>query len=195
LLNCTIFENRLISMNKLIASSLLLHKKCHLPGIGTLLLVTRSAKTDFLNTRILSPIQQIEFIAAQANDNDLSTEFLKVSEWITTQLANDKVVNLNGIGSFKQQVGGKFHFSPVEINTEFFPDVEAVRVIRQDAIHDILVGDQQSTNTEMIDYFSEKTPLFDRWWVWAIVLSVIGILLLLIYFYQRGFNMLGNIGN
>lgn len=178
----------------MIATSLFLDKKCNLPGIGTLLLVSRSAKSDFLNTRILSPTQTIEFIA-DGRDNNLSTDFLELSNFIKTKLTEEGTYLLNGIGTFTRQGEAEVQFTPVVIDPAFTPDVEAVRVIRQDAIHEILVGDQQTTNTEMIDYFNEKTPLFDRWWVWAIVLSAIGLILMLIYFSQRGLNLLGNTSN
>jgi len=181
-------------MYKIIASSLFLHKKCTLPGIGTLTIVSRSAETDFLNSRIQSPSQSIEFISS-SKENVFSIEFLAISEFIRKKLAEEGVLLLNGIGTFTQFDDGKYDFFPITIDPVFIPDVEAVRVIRQDELHEIQEEDQPIINTELPEYFNEKTSLLDLWWARAIVLAVIGFLILLIYFYQKGINLFGNMGS
>ncbi len=72
-------------MYKIIASSLFLHKKCTLSGIGTLSLVAHSAVADFLNTRIQAPSLSIEFIP-NTNDINLSPELNGVSNAIINKL-------------------------------------------------------------------------------------------------------------
>ena len=54
-------------MYKTIASSLFLHKKCTLSGIGSLSMVSHSATTDFLSNRIQAPTDKIEFIPNSTN--------------------------------------------------------------------------------------------------------------------------------
>ena len=181
-------------MYKIIASSLFLHKKCTLPGIGTLMVVSRSAETDFLNTRIQSPSQSIEFISS-GKENVFSTEFLAISQFIRKKLAEERILLLNGIGTFTQFDEGKYDFFPITIDPVFIPDAEAVRVIRQEELHEIAEAEQPIVNTELPEYFNEKTSLIDLWWFRAIVLAVIGFLIMLIYFYQRGINLFGNIGS
>jgi hypothetical protein len=181
-------------MYKIIASSLFLHKKCTLPGIGTLIIVSRSAETDFLNTRIQSPSQSIEFISS-GKENVFSTEFLAISQFIRKKLAEERILLLNGIGTFTQFDEGKYDFFPISIDPVFIPDAEAVRVIRQEELHEIAEAEQPIVNTELPEYFNEKISLIDLWWFRAIVLAVIGFLIMLIYFYQRGINLFGNIGS
>jgi hypothetical protein len=181
-------------MYKIIASSLFLHKKCTLPGIGTLIIVSRSAETDFLNTRIQSPSQSIEFISS-GKENVFSTEFLAISQFIRKKLAEERILLLNGIGTFTQFDEGKYDFFPITIDPVFIPDAEAVRVIRQEELHEIAEAEQPIVNTELPEYFNEKISLIDLWWFRAIVLAVIGFLIMLIYFYQRGINLFGNIGS
>jgi hypothetical protein len=181
-------------MYKIIASSLFLHKKCTLPGIGTLMVVSRSAETDFLNTRIQSPAQSIEFISS-GKENIFSTEFVAISEFIRKKLADERILLLNGIGTFTQFDEGKYDFFPITIDPVFIPDAEAVRVIMKDELYQIAEVDQIAINTELPEYFEEKTSLIHLWWVRAIILAVIGFLIMLIYFYQRGINLFGNIGS
>ena len=64
----------------------------------------------------------------------------------------------------------------------FFQSVVAERVIHPQAEHQILVGDKETTNTVMTEFLTEKPEVRDRWWIWAIVLGAIGLLILLIYF-------------
>ena len=61
-------------MYKTIASSLFLHKKCTLSGIGTLSMKSHSAVTDFLTNRIFAPTNRIEFIP-NSNEINLQSEF------------------------------------------------------------------------------------------------------------------------
>jgi len=58
----------------------------------------------------------------------------------------------------------------------------------------LLVGDKKTTNVEMTEFLNEEASVIkpDRWWIWAIVLGLIGIGLLAIYFNQNGWNLLGN---
>ena len=179
-------------MYKIIATSLFLHKKCTLPGIGTLMIVSRSAETDFLNTRIQSPSQSIDFISS-GKENAFSTEFLSISEFIRKKLAEERILLLNGIGTFTQFDEGKYDFFPISIDPVFIPDADAVRVIRHDELPEISEANQPTINTELPEYFNERTSLIDLWWVRAIVLAVIGLLIILIYLSQRGINLFGNI--
>ena len=182
-------------MYQILATSLFQNKKCNLPGIGTLLMVKHCAETDFINTQIQSPFETIEFIAAKKEDNFLG-EFAVISETIQKGLNENGSFLLNGIGTFTQSAAGKLNFIPTILDPIFTPYVDAIRVLRQDATHEILVGDQQSTNTEMTEYYSIKPQLTDIWLIWAIVLVVIWLIIILLYSNnQSGMNLFGNISN
>jgi len=62
-------------MYQIIAPRLFQNKICRLPGIGTLVMVTHSAQTDFINTCIKGPVETIEFIK-EAEGEKLFNEFL-----------------------------------------------------------------------------------------------------------------------
>ncbi len=179
-------------MYQIIATSLFQNKKCNLPGIGTLLMVNHCAETDFINTHIQSPFETIEFIAAKKEDIFFD-EFAEISEIIQKGLKEKGSFLLNGIGTFTESDTGKLNFIATILDPIFTPYAEAIRVIRQDATHEILVGDQQSTNTEMTEYYSAKPQLTNIWLIWAIVLVTIWLLIILLYSNnQSGMNLFGN---
>ncbi|MBC7887181.1 MAG: hypothetical protein H7Z13_04785 [Ferruginibacter sp.] len=179
-------------MYQIIASTLFQNKICRLPGIGTLTMVAHSAETDFVNALIKPPAETIDFIA-EVNAERGFNEFSAMSELLQKNLDEKGSFLLKGIGAFTKDHTGKIQFVPTPIDSIFTPVVAAERVVRQDASHPILVGDQQTTNMEMSNYFMEKQPLKDQWRIWAILLAAIGIGALLFYFYQHGFNGFGNV--
>jgi hypothetical protein len=88
---------------------------------------------------------------------------------------------------------GVIIFEAVPVPEIFLQPVNAERVIHPEAEHAILVGDKETTNTEMTEYFSETTEQKSRWWIWAIVLGVSGIAALIIY--MNGAGILSRFGN
>ncbi|MFT3679354.1 MAG: hypothetical protein QM791_03725 [Ferruginibacter sp.] len=180
-------------MYNLIASSFLQKKHCHLPGIGDLTLVTHPAETDFVNTAIKAPREEFTFTPV-ANGRIVFNEFSAISELMKRKLEEDGTVELTGIGIFsKEPSDDTIRFSPLKLDPVFYPPVTAERVIRQDAEHAILVGDKETTNTAMSDFYSEKEKVKDRWWIWALVLGGIAIGAIAYYLSQYGVNSFGNI--
>jgi hypothetical protein len=180
-------------MYKTIASSLFLHKKCMLPGIGTLSLTSHSAETDFLTKRIKAPFQRIEFIQ-NSNEINLLSEFSEVSNFIKNKLEKDGSVLLDGLGTFTKFSNGKLDFYPISIDSVFNPDIKSEKVVKQETVQEILEEDQQTTEIEVEESFITNDTKFERWKISAIVLFAISILLIIIYISQKGFNLFGNNG-
>ena len=179
-------------MYQIIAPSLFQNKICKLPGIGTLVMVSNSAETDFVNGQIKSPFETIEFIAASQDEN-IFNEFSAISELLKKNLVENGSFFLNGIGTFFKSNEDGVRFSPISIAPVFSMPVNVERVIRQDAAHAILVGDQRTTNVEMTEYFTEQTSATERWKIWAFILSIAGIIAILFSLYFSGNNWLGNV--
>ena len=108
-------------------------------------------------------------------------------------MEDTSVVKLPGVGNFFINTYGEIKFLQEEPNPVFFPVVVAERVIHPEAEHAILVGDKESTNTEMAEYFNETPVQKDPWWIWAIILGAIGIAAILAYLYNSdGMDYFGN---
>lgn len=179
-------------MNKIIAPTLFHNKICRLPGIGTLKMVSNAAESDFVNSRINAPFETIDFTPVESGD-DFFNEFSAFSELLQTKLDEKGNYLLNGIGTFVKANDGEISFNPFRLDATFTPAISVERVVRQDAAHAILVGDQETTNVEMTEYFSEQPSPKDLWWVWALIFGLIGISILVFFYYQHGFLSSGNV--
>ena len=179
-------------MDYLIAPTLFQNKICRLPGIGTLSVITNKAENDVVNSRLSAPVPSIFFAASKDNENTFN-EFTALSELIKKDLDEKGSVTIQSVGNFIKNEVGDIDFIPLEINKIFTPVVIAERVIRNATQHSILVGDKETTNFEMSEYFVEenKEPE-DNWWIWAIVLGLVGAAIVGYYILENGFNLLGN---
>jgi hypothetical protein len=178
-------------MEQNIASYLFRNKYCVLPGIGKLTLVTTPAETDFVNAQINAPTQAIIF-SAEDKGTSVFNELSAVSEHLKMMLDSKKTVLLNGIGTFSKDDNGNIHFTAIQINQSLTTPVKVERVIHEHSEHTMLVGDKETTNVVMTEYFSDAPAKKDRWWIGAIIIAVIAIVILIIHFSQDG-NSSGNI--
>lgn len=183
-------------MHQLIASYLFQTRSCPLDNLGSLSITTTAADPDFTNKIINPPIPNILF---QQNELPVTglTNFIADStgcdeteataaldhfyDQLKTDIADKGSAKLNGIGNLYVDSSGNLQFQQEELPNVFLQPVIANRVIHPQAEHHILVGDKESTNTLMTEYFNEEPVKKDRWWIWAIVLGVIAITLILIY--------------
>ena len=203
-----IFAQHRCVMQKQIASFLFQHKTCPLPGIGTLFMLNAGAEADFTNKIIAAPKPFIKFEHTETETAGLldylsaSTEGSKyeVTEALDhfcdnfkKQITDQSNAKLESIGNFFVDETGKISFTQEELPATFLQPVIAERVIHADAEHNILVGDKETTNTIMTDFFNETAFVKDRWWIWAIVLGAIVLLALVIYFTElNGTSSFGN---
>ena len=179
-------------MYQIIAPCIFQNKTCKLPGIGTLMMVSNPALTDFANAQILAPVESIEFVPEEDGEK-VFNEFSAMSELLKSKLDENGSVFLKGIGTLTRNKAGEINFEALAIDPIFFQPVSTERVIRENTEHSLLVGDQQTTNIQMTEFFNEKPLLKARWKIWAIVLGAIGISLLMFYLYRHGGNSLGNV--
>ena len=179
-------------MYQIIAPSLFQNRTCRLPGIGTLIIATNSADINFGNAVITSPFDTINFIR-EAEGEKIFNEFSAISELLKNILKNQGSVLLKGIGEFQTLQSGEIKFISIETDPVFVLPIKIERVIRQDVPHAMLVGDQQTTNVVMTEFYNDQPVKKDRWWIWAIALAILAIGFLVIYFLnQKGFNLFGN---
>jgi len=196
-------------MHYLIASYLFQNKSCSLPGLGTLSVGAGKAEADFLNTVIKAPSPRIVFEAKETDTGNL-LEYISLKtnrsiaqtierlEQFCGELKNATTANkpaaLNGVGNFFIDSSGKINFRSAQLPAAFLQPVKAERVIHPEAEHHILVGDKETTNTLMTEYFSEELPVKkSRWWIWAIVIGVIALIVILLYLNNAGLlSMAGN---
>jgi hypothetical protein len=186
-------------MHHLIASYLFQNKTCPLPGLGTLMIATNLAQSDFTSTTINAPVPVITFEIKESDASNLlnyvaaktnSTVFQTINNLgqLCNNLKADAITNntavLDGVGNFFTDASGNIKFTPQVLPFSFFRPVKAILVTHPKAAHNILVGDKETTNTVMTEYFTSEEVVIvkkDRWWIWAIILGAIAALALLFY--------------
>lgn len=184
-------------MQQLIASYLFQQKTCPLPGLGTLRIVNKSASGDFLDKTIHAPEPVIEFesreadadalvdyIAAKTNSPVLTAidTLSRYCNQLKSELNANTIAAINLVGSFSADNGGKIQFKPAQLPAVLLPAVAAERVIHPEAAHAMLVGDKETTSTQMAEYYSEAPAAKNYWWLWAIILGMAALLALLLYY-------------
>lgn len=183
-------------MQQLIASYLFQNKNCPLPGIGSLFIQTEGAQADFTNHLVNAPRHTIQFSDKEINasglmnylaertrftEDEVMESFQNFSARFKNQIASKEKAELPGIGNFFVDENGNTIFEQEELSTVFNKAVTANRVIHPHAEHTMLVGDKETTNTMMTEYFSEEAEVKDRWWIWVIVLTALALLAFLLY--------------
>lgn len=184
-------------MHHLIASYLFQNKTCPLPGLGTISIQTSCAEADFTIQQIAAPQPVIQFneketsaddllnyLARKTNSNNYEvTEALDhFCDDLKNQISIHAKANLDMVGNLVMNDTGHIIFEQSALPEYFLQPVFAERVIHPKTEHTILVGDKETTNTVMTELLSGKPGEKDLWWVWAIVIGVIGLLLVLVYF-------------
>lgn len=185
-------QNQYSYMFDIIASSFFQKRSCRLPGIGNLELAYTPAQYDFGSRQIKAPRETILFIASSPYDNHFN-EFSAISQLIKDELEKNGMVEITGLGSFTKDSSGGIQFEAFTVNEDFLQPVMAEKVIHKDAEHAILVGDKETTNVVMNEYYSEDATEIKRtWWIWAAALAAIGITVIIIYLAANGVNGLAS---
>ncbi len=179
-------------MFDMIASSFFQKKSCRLPGIGNLELAYTPAQYDYGSRQIRAPREIILFIASSPYDNHFN-EFSAISQLVKDELEKKGSVDITGLGSFTKDSSGNIQFEAVPVNDDFLQPVVAEKVIHKDAEHAILVGDKETTNVVMNEFYSEETTeLKSNWWIWALLLGAVGMAVVVIYLSANGTNAFAN---
>jgi hypothetical protein len=182
-------------MHKEIAQYLFHQKKCPLPGLGILEVVTKNATTDFVNKQLLAPVPQILFSEGEGSADDFikyvsmvkNKSDLEIREGFSTYLAELKNgKSIEGVGHFLADISGKFDFIAENIDPFLIQPVAAERVLHPEKEHILTVGDKEISNTQMSAYFNEARAIKkDRWWVPASVIALVSISIILYYVSHR----------
>lgn len=189
-------------MQELIASYLLQYKKCPLPGVGSLAVRRTEATIIAGEKRIAAPAEEIIFSHDELNADDLH-DFIAAQKGISKDEAayqlgryceelkslqgSDKAT-IQSTGEFYRDADGSLAFIPVQ---PLFAaqDIYAEKVIHPDTSHAILVGDTETTNVAMNEYYAEEEPKArSRWWIFALIIFVIAAALIGFYLIDPAHN-------
>ena len=182
-------------MQELLASYLLQYKKCPLPGVGSLAVHRSEAVIISGEKRITAPAEAIIFSEETSNADDLY-DFIAAQKGISKeeaayqlgryceelkQLKDGEKASIQHIGTFYKDANGCPAFIPEQVSLSA-QDIYAEKVIHPDRSHAILVGDTETTNVAMNEYYAEEEPKAkSRWWIFALILFLIAVALIVFY--------------
>jgi hypothetical protein len=174
------------------------HKSLSIPGIGTIYIERTPARSDFTNKQILPPgyhyrfdrfndtpdKQFFSFIARKTNVADYEA-MQWYTDWayeISAKLKADSIVFWEGVGALKRNDTGEVFFETIAPIDAFLQPVPAMRIIRINTSHTMLVGDKELTNLQMSGYLNDndKHPVHKT--NWAAYALIVGLLLIIVFF-------------
>ena len=182
------------------------HRSISLPGLGTIYLETLPANVDVAERTMQPPAYRFRFdkyfdapdkeffsfIATQRNvlDFEAIKWYNEFSFELRNRIRNEEEVSWDGVGVLKKDGSGGVLFEPVATPMLFLQPTPAMRVSRQDAQHNLVVGDRERTSGEMNEWLHEKANRRRKlaWWIIALVLACLGIVFLGWYFYSHGWS-------
>ncbi len=168
-----------------------------MPGIGELRIHAQSAAPDFISKQINAPFIKIVFTEVTTDDRGF-IQYLSAKKGLSTadasssfkdfcdSLISKRKFSINQVGLFNKNSVGYFDFEAETFPARFSQPVFAGRVIHPEAEHQMLVGDKETTNTAMTEYYTEEPITKSRWWIWAAAIAAIAILAAIIHFSQKG---------
>jgi hypothetical protein len=183
------------------------HRSISIPGLGTIYLETLPASVDVADRTMLPPVYRFRFdryfdapdreffayIAAQRNvlDYEAIKWYNEFSFELRNRIRNEDEVSWDGVGILRKDGSGNVEFQSASSSLVFMQPTPAIRVNRQDAQHTLLVGDRERTSGEMNELLQEDAAPRGSvaWWVIAVILGGLGLVILCWYFYTHGLSI------
>lgn len=168
------------------------NKRLPLSGLGLLQTVTHPAQLDIGNRQLLPPVATIAFSADTAtaltedmmewltartgqSTRQVTQQYQGFIDELLSSLQKNKLVEWKGWGAWSQTDQGVISFTASPTPLAAAP-VPAEKIIRQDAEHQIRVGEDSRSSEEMARMLSKKKKNypFESWimWSWLIAVSL-----------------------
>jgi len=183
-------------MEQLMAAYLFSNGHCPLPGIGSLQIHAGSAKIHHANKSIIGPKPEIRLVNKEEN----ATSFLhylirklNLNEQVVITMVGDFCAKINYLemgeelplanaGYFIRTKEGALRFHSAVVPVSFFPEMPLERIIQPGTIHQVRVGDTETTSDVMTEYLNEA-PASKKftWWMAALLLLSLSIALIIFY--------------
>lgn len=181
---------------------LLQHKSVSIPGLGTIYVERIPAQSDFVNRQLLPPAYHLRFdkyfdappkeffafLAAKNNVQDYEA-IRQYNEWaqeLRNGLGAEQTIRLEAIGSLKRDGSGDIVFEPVSAIKTYDIPIPAERIVRTNARHTMIVGDRETNTVEMSDYLQVVHKEKASWWLYALIIAAIALVLIFFHYYRYG---------
>ncbi|GAO44284.1 hypothetical protein [Flavihumibacter petaseus] len=186
------------------------HRNISIPGMGTLHMDRVPARTDFVNRQLLPPGFAFRFDKYfDAPDKEffgyLSSKMqlpdFEVIRWyneyaysLRAKIRNHEDASWEGLGKFYADDNGEIYFEAAPQIIPANRPVAAVRVIRDNISHQLLVGDQERVTSEMPELLSSTHVERESWWTYAIIIAAVALSICFFQFFRNGMRI-SSMGN
>lgn len=178
-------------MYPLIYKYLLLNKQVSIPGVGNFEIQRIAAKLDFLHNTIKAPQEDVifknetaladknffKYLALEMNIDEIDSikQFHEYAHLLKSEINNKSSVELPQLGILKKDSLGKLQFENLLSIEDYFVDTHVTHLDKKE-VEKVVVNESKAViNSEEEDIYIEDTPTRDLWWVWAILLGIIGL--------------------
>ncbi|HEU4903546.1 MAG TPA: hypothetical protein VFT06_12160 [Flavisolibacter sp.] len=176
------------------------YKRVSIPSVGTILLVQQPAQLNVadkiiepptvsaeLREDVVVPEHQLKYLSAalQQETESISQSLTEFGSWLKKRIQGDGF-EWKGIGLIRQSG------QPTPISLPGQTPIPAERVVRQDAAHHVLVGDQHMTSTQITGLRETETTTKKKRSVLVLIgwiILILSILFILFILYQGKFRV------
>ena len=193
-------------MVHLLYKYLIIHKQVAIPGIGLFYIDRKPATHDIANKVFQSPELNIDFKAGTTITDKEFYQFVSKEKGIEEveavqrlhdfanrlkqEVSANKRVELPGMGVLIKNGMGQVSFEAHNALTNYFPPIVEERVLVDDHhTGQSIIEHTSPPPIQQEERYTEPSVSHvskDYWWVYAIILSVLGIAMILYYYYENG---------
>ena len=185
---------------------LVLRRQLHLPGIGTFSVERKPASLDFTDKLAYPPAFTIvlqpgtttpsrnffHWLGASlgVSDRDAVIRFNDFLFELKKQLSAGHTLQWPGVGAISKGSAGDAQLEAQHKDWSPESPVPAVMVLRQNAEHTLLVGEQEKSSADMQALVAEEelvTAKKTRWWIAALTVGILSAAFVTYYFATHGF--------
>ncbi len=198
-------------MQTILNRYLIQHKSISIPGLGTIQADTKPASIDAAGRCAMPPTVSFRFDSyfdapdkeffsylarkTKISDYDALRNYNAFAYTLRDKLNQQRSAVWEGLGTLIKDDNGQISLVTTRTDPDFIREVPAEKVVRTDAEHRLLVGDRERTSSEMTQWFTEEpVPGRNRWWLAAVIIAVVSILLAVLHLSTHGWNI-GATGN
>ena len=177
---------------------LLLNNNVSIPGIGSFFIERTAAVVNAGS--VIPPKHQVQFqpgtaladrnfysfLALETGSNEVEAirKFQDFAYQLRKDIQSHPHVQLSGLGILQKNAVGEIEFQPSISADHYFP---VIPLIQPEKVEEKVVDEPMDEHHGIEVYPEDEQPIKkDRWWIWAITLTVIALAAITYYYMQQG---------
>jgi hypothetical protein len=179
-----------------------------IPSIGQLVYTNSNSVNEFALKELKPGFSLLDFKSGDLQLNEKQYQYLVnrtgnpedqvkdalvlLGEELHQRLHDEKKLDWMGVGSFLVDENGTIHFQAKANHVELHKSLHYQHVIREDAVYEVRVGEEQKSTIEMEHFFEEQKNVVgkNKWIQGALVLIGIVVICLFVRYSKGSFSLL-----